>query len=95
MRQSSPLPQTLSLLSVHHLAVLRGEDGKGFGECFIDDHVKRTEPVWDYLTRFSGVQPGDLDQTMSRHHLVTLKKAYMKLRYLVDSGCVFIGHGLR
>ncbi len=28
-------------------------------------------------------------------HLVTAKAAYLKLRYLVDCGCVFLGHGLK
>ena len=36
----------------------------------------------------------DLDPALSRHHLTTLKRAYLKLRYLVDEGCVFVGHDL-
>lgn len=39
--------------------------------------------------------PGDLDPKVSPHHLTTMKKAYLKLRYLVDSGCIFVGHDLR
>ena len=58
-------------------------------------HIRAVEPVHDYLTRFSGLVPGDLDPALSKHHIVELKHAYLKLRYLVDAGCVFVGHGLK
>ena len=37
---------------------------------------------------------GDLDPSLSRYTLTPLKVVYKKLRLLVDSGCIFIGHGL-
>ncbi len=67
------------------VSVLRGQ-GSMAGVPFIDDYIVTTEPVVDYLTRYSGIQHGDLDRTMSRHHLTTLKSAYVALRSLVDKG---------
>ncbi|WFD28025.1 poly(A)-specific ribonuclease [Malassezia nana] len=89
---------TRSLLQPSHLAlarvsVLRGE-GPAEGEPFIDDHIHTTEPVVDYLTQFSGIQPGDLAPATTQVTLVPHKIAYKKLRWLVDRGCRFIGHGL-
>jgi PAB-dependent poly(A)-specific ribonuclease subunit 2 len=63
-------------------------------EAFVDDYIVTSEPVIDYLTRYSGIQPGDLDPKVSKHHVTTLKAVYLKLRHLVDCECVFVGHGL-
>ena len=60
-----------------------------------DDYVLPSEPVMDYLTRFSGLTAEDLDPATSRHNLVTSRTAYLKLRYLIDRGCVLVGHGLK
>ena len=80
-----------------HLArvsVLRGPGCDLEGVPFIDDYIASTEPILDYLTEYSGILPEDLDPKNGRHPVITMKQAYRRLRFLVDLGCIFIGHGL-
>ena len=61
----------------------------------LDDHVLPRERVVDHLTRFSGIVADDLDPVKSPHNLISSRSAYLKLRYLKEQGCIFVGHGLR
>eukprot|EP00897_Mesotaenium_endlicherianum_P000236 jgi/Mesen1/10212/ME000077S09547 len=83
-------------LGLARVSVVRGQ-GAHAGVCCIDDYIRTVEPVYDYLTRYSGLQHGDLDASNKKckHNITTLKTAYLKLRYLVDRGCRFVGHGLK
>lgn len=76
------------------LSIIRGDDGEGFGKPFIDDYVVNNNHIEDYLTKFSGIEPGDLDPTKSNKSLVTLEIIYRKVWLLMQMGCVFVGHGL-
>jgi len=64
------------------------------GKVIIDDHILPREPVVDCLTRFSGIRFTDLDPTTSPYKLITTTNAYLKIRYFVERGCIFVGHGL-
>ncbi|OCK74303.1 PAB-dependent poly(A)-specific ribonuclease-like protein subunit pan2 [Lepidopterella palustris CBS 459.81] len=75
------------------VSVCRGA-GELAGLPFIDDYIAVSEPVVDYLTAWSGIEPGDLDRATSPHALVGLKHAYKKLWLLLNLGCVFVGHSL-
>lgn len=75
------------------VSVLRG-DGDDQELPFMDDYIAIHEDVDDYLTQYSGLQPGDLTLRVSRYTLVSLKEVYKKLWVLLNLGCKFIGHGL-
>lgn len=82
-----------SRLGLARVSVLRGS-GPDEGLPFIDDYIATSDPVIDYLTAFSGINPGDLDRATSKHNLVSLKVAYKKLWLLLNMGALFVGHGL-
>lgn len=68
-----------SHMSLARVSVLRGPGPKETVP-FIDDYIRTTETIADYLTEFSGIKAGDLDPNNSKHTLVPLKVAYKKLR---------------
>lgn len=82
------------LLALGRISVLRGE-GPQEGKCFIDDYIVATEHIDDYITSFSGIEPGDLDPHVSKRTVVTLQTAYRKMWLLLNLGCIFVGHSLK
>ncbi|KRY01818.1 PAB-dependent poly(A)-specific ribonuclease subunit 2 [Trichinella pseudospiralis] len=66
------------------------------GSPIFDNYIITREHISDYQTKFSGIKPGDLDPTTSnKNTLVAMKTVYLKLRYFVDNGIKFVGHGLQ
>jgi PAB-dependent poly(A)-specific ribonuclease subunit 2 len=86
-----------SRLSLGRVSVVRGYEfnSRPAGCVMIDDYIKTPEQVVDYSTRYSGLVSGDLDPAVSKHHLIPLKRAYLKIRFMVDSGWTFVGHHLQ
>eukprot|EP00941_MAST-03F_sp_MAST-3F-sp1_P002694 g2694.t1 len=91
--QGKRVVQRAADLSLGRVSILDGR--RPGGKPFIDDYIIQPEPVVDHLSKFSGLHEGDLDPTVSSHPLIPLKAAYLKLRHLIDRGCVMVGHGLK
>ncbi|CDO94917.1 unnamed protein product [Kluyveromyces dobzhanskii CBS 2104] len=79
--------------SLARVSLLRGE-GELEGVPFIDDYIINECHIEDYLTQFSGIEPGDLDPKLSKKSLVKRQVFYRKIWLLLQLGCVFVGHGL-
>ena len=86
----SRVTTTLGRMALARLSCVDGDE-----KVLFDDYVLPTETVVDYNTRFSGVEPDDLDPATSRHDLYRRVVVCMKLRHLVDRGCVLVGHSLQ
>ena len=63
--------------------MVRGQDEE-MGTPFIDEYIAATEPVVDYLTEYSGIEPGDLDPTISPYYVTPLKV----ISFLIQSHCI-------
>lgn len=71
-----------SRLGLARVSVVRGE-GPNAGVAAIDDYIRSLEPIYDYLTKYSGLVPGDLDPGSSPHYLTTMRKSYLKVWSIV------------
>lgn len=82
--------------AIARISVVDGRTNVNSRGCIIfDDHVQPIEPIADYLTRFSGIVEQDLSSKHSKHHLISNRASYLKLRCLIERGCIFVGHGLQ
>uniref|UniRef100_A0A7E4UXS8 Exonuclease domain-containing protein n=1 Tax=Panagrellus redivivus TaxID=6233 RepID=A0A7E4UXS8_PANRE len=66
------------------------------GEPIIDDYslLGCNEQIGDYLTPFSGIVSEDLNPATSTKYLLSRKKSYLKVLYLVENQNIFVGHAL-
>ena len=58
-------------------------------DCIYDSLVKPDNPVIDYLTKYSGI-----DESMLKDVTTTLRDVHAKLREVLPSECILVGHSL-
>ncbi|KAH3903434.1 poly(A)-specific ribonuclease SCDLUD_001073 [Saccharomycodes ludwigii] len=75
------------------ISVLYG-DYKNMGKIMFDDYIIHKGHIGDYLTRYSGISPGDLDPDKSNKKLCQRQLSYRKFWLLIKLGCIIVGHGL-
>ena len=66
-RQGSVEGARPARLALARVSLVRGQ-GPLAGQACVDDYLRPTEPVADYLTQWSGLQPGDLDRDAPSRH---------------------------
>ena len=76
-------------LGLARISVLRDDES-----VLLDDRVESTQPILDYFTAYSGVEPGDLDKNNSKYGLVSRQTATRRLWILLNKGSKFVGHAL-
>ncbi|KAI9496551.1 hypothetical protein BDB00DRAFT_785622 [Zychaea mexicana] len=59
------------------------------GNTLLDEYVKPSEPILDYLTQYSGITPEIMKKTTC-----SLRRAQKHVRKYVDHNVILIGHGL-
>jgi WD40 repeat protein len=87
--------QVLARISIIDDAEAGKAQAQDYVRILVDDYVLPGEPVLDYVSRYSGITEEDLSPGSSRHPLISRRTAYLKLRFFIDRGCVFVGHGLQ
>lgn len=87
--------QVIARMSILEVPLRQSQFSEPQFNLLVDDYILPIEPVVDYVTRFSGLHEEDLNPLLSRHAVVSNRTAYLKLKYFIDCGHVFIGHGLQ
>ncbi|XBW34956.1 hypothetical protein QEN19_000520 [Hanseniaspora menglaensis] len=72
-----------------------GEDNNDDIAIIFDDYVSHENPIEDYLTKFSGILPNDLNPELSDKKLHERQETFRKFWILVKLNCKIIGHGLK
>ncbi|KAL0238104.1 hypothetical protein GEMRC1_012577 [Eukaryota sp. GEM-RC1] len=81
-------------LGVGRVSVVHVVDDEHF-PTLIDDWTLVNEPVKDYVTRYSGLTAELLSPNLTTTYLTDFKNTFIKLKYFIDCGFTFVGHGIK